>query len=747
MKRFIGMLNLTALLLVGTLAWAQDVTVQVAQSEEYGAYLTDAQGRTLYLFVDEETEEQGPEQMTEGVREVAADCDEECLKAWPAFTAETVQAGEGINPELLYTTTVGDRTQVVYNGWPLYYFVRDEEPGQINGQDVHSFGGEWYIVSPEGTEVEDEEGEHAGQQQQSLPGIKVAEVEGQGLGTFLVDSSGRSLYLFTADSPGAGGSTCYEDCAEKWPPFVVDTEPVTGEGVDASLLGTLTRRDGEMQVTYNGWPLYYYQQDENAGDVEGQDVHGFGGEWYLITPAGEKVEGEEGEHEGGGHHGSEGSSQAEAVPEELTIGLELIAEGFTHPVMLAEPPDDSQRLFIADQGGQIWVVAPDGTRLEEPFLDLQDRLVNLRAHYDERGLLGLAFHPNYAENGRFFVYYSAPLREGAPQDFDHTSHVSEFTVSAADANRADPDSERILLQVDQPQFNHNAGTLAFGPEDGYLYLSLGDGGNADDEGTGHVEDWYAENDGGNGQDVTENLLGSILRLDVDGGDPYTVPADNPFVDTEALPEQYAYGFRNPYRFSFDMAGDHALYVGDAGQELWEEISRVGRGGNYGWNVKEGTHCFDSEDPDDPPVACPETVGEGSPRSGDPLIDPVVEFRNASAPGGGLGVVVVGGYVYRGQRIPELAGRYLFGTFSRGHTETEAGERHFGGAVFVADPQQGEGLWSFGSVRIAGTPDGQLEHFLLSFAQDLEGEVYLLVADEHGPMGDTGKVYRLIPASE
>lgn len=263
-----------------------------------------------------------------------------------------------------------------------------------------------------------------------------------------------------------------------------------------------------------------------------------------------------------------------------------------------------------------------------------------------------------------------------------------------------------------------------------------------------MEDWYAQNDGGNGQDVTDNLLGSILRLDVDDDEAYIVPTDNPFVDTEALPEQYAYGFRNPYRFSFDMAGDHALYVGDAGQTLWEEISIVERGGNYGWNVKEGTHCFDSEDPDDPPESCPETVGEGSPRSGDALIDPVIEFRNAEAPGGGLGVVIIGGYVYRGQRIPDLTGQYLFGTFSRGHTETESGEEeHLGGAVFVTEPQQGEGLWPFGSVRIAGSPDGQLEQFLLSFAQDLEGEIYLLTADEHGPMGDTGKVYRLIQATE
>ena len=196
------------------------------------------------------------------------------------------------------------------------------------------------------------------------------------------------------------------------------------------------------------------------------------------------------------------------------VALEPVAEGFTSPVAMAVPPDGSGRLFIADQIGLVHIVTPEGEVLDTPFLDVQDRLVPLNDGYDERGLLGLSFHPDYATNGRFYVYYSAPLRDEAPDDFNHTSHVAEFIVSG-NPDVADPDSERILLQVDQPQGNHNGGTLAFGPEDGLLYLSLGDGGGANDVGLGHVEDWYEVNEGGNGQAV-ENLLGAILRIDVDG---------------------------------------------------------------------------------------------------------------------------------------------------------------------------------------------------------------------------------------
>lgn len=423
------------------------------------------------------------------------------------------------------------------------------------------------------------------------------------------------------------------------------------------------------------------------------------------------------------------------------IALELVAEGFTHPVMLAEAPDGTERLFVADQTGAIWVVMPDGTLREEPFLDISDRVVELNPGYDERGLLGLAFHPDYATNGRFFVYYSAPLRAGAPAEFNHTSHLAEFEVSADDPNRADAASERILLQVDQPQGNHNAGTLAFGPGDDYLYVSLGDGGGANDVDVGHVEDWYAENSGGNAQNITENLLGSILRIDVDGGDPYGIPPENPFVDEEGLDEIYAYGLRNPYRFSFDRAsGD--LLAGDAGQNLYEEVSRVESGGNYGWNVKEGVHCFDAENPNDPPAECPDAVGAEHPREGDPLIDPVIEFPNANLPDG-LGQVVVGGYTYRGDALPELLGQYLFGVATRGQGQ--------GGAVFAAQPESGDGLWEFSSagfVEDTGegvvSANGELSDVLLSFGQDLDGELYLLTATQLGPTGSTGKVFRFAP---
>jgi glucose/arabinose dehydrogenase len=297
------------------------------------------------------------------------------------------------------------------------------------------------------------------------------------------------------------------------------------------------------------------------------------------------------------------------------IGLELVAEGFTAPVRIVAAPDDSGRLFVVDQTGQIWIIARDGTLLKEPFLDIQDRLVELRQTYDERGLLGLAFHPAYAQNGRFFVYYSAPLREGAPQDFDHTARISEFRVLSQNAGQADSDSERIILAVDQPQSNHNGGTLLFGPGDGFLYISLGDGGAHNDAAPGHVADWYQFNEGGNGQDVTQNLLGSILRIDVDTGDPYGIPQDNPFVGREGLDEIYAYGLRNPYRMSFDRAGEYGLLAVDAGQELWEEISVIVKGGNYGWNVKEGTHCFDAANPTEPPEQCPDIVGPHHPDKG------------------------------------------------------------------------------------------------------------------------------------
>lgn len=415
------------------------------------------------------------------------------------------------------------------------------------------------------------------------------------------------------------------------------------------------------------------------------------------------------------------------------IALEMVAQGLTSPVMLAEAPDGTGRLFVVDQIGLIRVLTPDGALLEQPFLDVRDRIVDLMPDYDERGLLGLAFHPQFATNGRFFVYYTAPPRL---PDYDNTSVVAEFQVQPGNPD-ARPTFVGEILAEDQPQFNHEGGTLAFGP-DGHLYISIGDGGNRDDEGLGHVPDWYDANAGGNGQDLGQNLLGSILRIDVGSPGSYTVPPDNPFVGTEGAEEVWAYGFRNPYRLSFDMEGGNTLIASDAGQDMWEEIDVVVKGGNYGWNVKEGTHCFDAEEPTSVPASCPGV----DPTTGAALVDPVVELPNYGNPtvGPEEGILtIVGGYVYRGEALPELEGQYVFGAFST--DELRAGPA---GAVYVAQPASA-GLWPVTQLEVVGAPEEHLDHFVLGFGQDLDGEVYVLTTDNPGPTGNTGKVFRLARA--
>ena len=409
----------------------------------------------------------------------------------------------------------------------------------------------------------------------------------------------------------------------------------------------------------------------------------------------------------------------------IEFGLELVAEGFTAPVDLQQPDDDSGRLFVVDQIGIIHIVSAEGELLGDPFLNLQDRMVELDQGYDERGLLGLAFHPDYANNGRFFVYYSAPLSEDAPSDWNHTSHVSEFTVMADDENRADPESERVIFTVDQPQSNHNAGDLVFGP-DGYLYIPLGDGGGADDTGPGHTEST------GNAQD-TSNLLGSILRIDVDNGDPYSIPDDNPYVNDDAVPDEiWAWGFRNPWGVSFDSGGSNQLFVADAGQNVWEEVSIVEGGNNYGWNIREGSHCFSPENPNHNPLNCATEGADGS-----TLQPPVIEYSHQ------VGLVVVGGFVYRGSSLPAGAfeGSYIFGDWS-----TDFGQPY--GKIFAAapPPEGTEAMWNISKVNLTSTEDGELGEFLLAFGQDASNELYALTSTTPGPVGETGRVWRLV-ASE
>lgn len=421
----------------------------------------------------------------------------------------------------------------------------------------------------------------------------------------------------------------------------------------------------------------------------------------------------------------------------VRIGLELVAEGFTAPTALAPAGDGSGRLFVADQNGLIWIVTPDRGRQPNPFLDIRDRMVSLRSGYDERGLLGLALHPQFAQNGRFYVYYSAPRRPGAPAGWDHTGVLAEFRVSANDPNRADPASERLVLQIDQPQGNHNGGGLAFGP-DGFLYLGLGDGGAANDRGTGHPPM-------GNGQD-TSTLLGAMLRLDVSegrDGQPYAIPQDNPFVDGGGRAELFAYGFRNPYRFSFDSGGAGELFVADVGQNLWEEINVVRAGGNYGWNLKEGAHCFDPDAPSNPPASCPDTSSTGV-----LLQDPIIEYDHS------MGAAIIGGYVYRGTALPQLTGRYVFADWAANGRLFVASRPETGSGYILPDgggphqskydlyPETEGTLWPFEVVE----PDPNPFTFVLAFGRDVEGELYILTTESQGPSGQSGRLYTLVPAS-
>jgi glucose/arabinose dehydrogenase len=417
------------------------------------------------------------------------------------------------------------------------------------------------------------------------------------------------------------------------------------------------------------------------------------------------------------------------------VDLEQVADNFVSPISVVAVPDNTGRLFVIDQIGRFWIIDGDGNKLSTPFIDLTSRMVTLNPGFDERGLLGLAFHPNYANNGRFFVYYNAPPRAGGPTpatSWNNLARFSEFRVSPSDPNVADMSSERVLLEIDDPQSNHNGGTLTFGP-DGFLYISIGDGGGANDTPAGHVPDWYLPNAGGNGQDVEANLWGSILRIDVDNGTPYGIPADNPFVGGTGLDEIYAYGFRNPYRMSFDMGGSHKLYVGDAGQVLYEEVDVVEKGGNYGWNVKEGTHCFNAASPLTPFASCPSVADQ----FGNPLIDPVIEMLNVQNPAPGVKTLtVIGGNVYRGHAIPGFMGKYIFGSFSKAGGPP-AGE------LFMAQPA-GPGLWPFQEITLKSFTD-HLGQFVKGFGQDHEGEIYITTSAQGGPTGTTGKVYKLVLA--
>ncbi len=334
--------------------------------------------------------------------------------------------------------------------------------------------------------------------------------------------------------------------------------------------------------------------------------------------------------------GREPEAESKAVDESpLPIGTEVAFPKLRipRPVFLTHAGDGSNRLFVASQYGKIHVFPNDrDVERTEVFLDIESQVV-YQDKQNEEGLLGLAFHPNYKENGQFFVYYTTT-------DAPHTSVISRFRVSKEDPNRADPKSEEELLRIPQPFWNHNGGTLVFGP-DGYLYIALGDGGSANDPLN-------------NGQNLG-TLLGSILRIDVDGkqdGKNYAIPADNPFVNQEgAQPEIWAYGLRNVWRMSFDSKTGRC-WAGDVGQNLWEEINLIVKGGNYGWRLREGMHAFNPQQKPEPGTTAPSEPPPG-------LIDPIWEYHHD------IGKSITGGEVYRGSRLPELQGLYLYGDYVSG----------------------------------------------------------------------------------
>ena len=425
-----------------------------------------------------------------------------------------------------------------------------------------------------------------------------------------------------------------------------------------------------------------------------------------------------------------GIASAQIPQSSITIELVTVASGLTAPLGVTHAGDGSGRLFIVEQSGQIKILQ-GGVVLPTPFLDISAKLPVLNAFFDERGLLGLAFHPDYENNGRFFVRYSAPRAglSGEPcfgtTRGCHKEILAEYSVSAGDPNVADITSESILFSVDEPEFNHNAGDVAFGP-DGLLYFPLGDGGGAND-GLSNVPPSHGPF--GNGQNI-DTALGAMLRIDVDGGTPYAIPFDNPFVGVAGLDEIYAYGLRNPYKFCFDdgPGGNDDLILADVGQDLFEEINVVQNGGNYGWVVREGFNCFDPSNPAVPPAACP-TVGA----LGEPLLPPIAEYSHDDGT-----TAIVGGFVYRGTQSPSLVGKYICGDFSAGFL-TPAGR------LFVL-----ENPWpGFFRVEefVIGDPAQPYGLFLKGFGEGEDGEVYVCGAVALAPFGTTGVVHRIQELAE
>jgi glucose/arabinose dehydrogenase len=403
---------------------------------------------------------------------------------------------------------------------------------------------------------------------------------------------------------------------------------------------------------------------------------------------------------------------------DMRVELKPVASGLASPVHLVVSPDRADRLLVVDQAGTVRVVEGGALR-EEPFLDATQRLVALKPNFDERGLLSIAFDPGYRDaaspgHRRVFVYTSEPVAgtptfpflHGAEMQPDHHAVIASWKVRA-DGLAVEPSTRVEVMRVVEPQFNHNGGMIAFGP-DGYLYIGLGDGGSANDLGPGHNMET------GNAQDM-KVPLGKMLRIDVNGraaaSGTYGIPKDNPFVKSGGLPEIFALGLRNPWRWAF--SGDQLL-VGDVGQNKLEMVYRVEAGKNYGWRIKEGTFKFSTTGIIDDDLT-------GVPPG---LTPPVLQYDRDE------GTSIIGGYLYRGRTFPALVGKYVFGDYRNGKT--------FSGRLFFAEIPNGE----IRELRI-GADDRELGFLLKGIGLDADGELYLCGSAQPGPVGTGGVVVKVI----
>ena len=383
--------------------------------------------------------------------------------------------------------------------------------------------------------------------------------------------------------------------------------------------------------------------------------------------------------------------------EERNLSSVLIADGYKKPVFITSYPNNAKLLYIVEQAGLIKIIN-DGKKLSRPFFDINKRVVNPNRPGDERGLLGFAFHPNHTNNGKFYINY---------MDNDGNTIISEFSTNSE--LRADHKSERIILKLKQPYGNHNGGDIQFGP-DGYLYISIGDGGKAGDPLNA-------------GQDLS-SLFGKIIRIDIEQK-PYGIPKSNPFFGQKGKREEiWAWGLRNVWRFSFDkQTGDK--YLADVGQNKWEEVNfepASSKGGlNYGWRIMEANHCYD------PKENCP-TEG---------LIKPIIEYPNdANHPAFAFRIIeelsfsetdvegcsVTGGYVYRGQKIKSMQGQYIFGDYCSGN-------------IWTLKVVNGKAINFKNRTEEINIGGGEFTTYISSFGQDSDGEIYIIDYN--------GGIYKLI----